>query len=102
MPQRCSSLARNDGAVAGRAATHEIRVDAGRDVVVKRFRSWDRGEPTREWTALTLLARHAPGLAPAPLRARLTADAPVIEMSRLPGVPLGGTPDLYVTIAYRG
>jgi hypothetical protein len=60
--------------------------------VAKRFRSWDRGEPTREWTALTLLAEHAPGLAPAPIRAGLTADPPVIEMSRLPGVPLGGTP----------
>ena len=92
MPQRCSSLARNDGAVAGRAATHEIRFDAARGVAAKRFRSWDRDEPTREWTALMLLAEHAPGLAPAPIRAGLTADPPVIEMSRLPGVPLGGTP----------
>ena len=80
------------GAVAGQAATHEIRVDAGRGVAIKRYRSWDRGEPAREWTALTLLAEHAPGLAPAPILADLSADPPVIEMSRLPGVPLGGMP----------
>ncbi len=32
-------------------------------MVVKRFRSWDRREPVREWTALILLAESAPGLA---------------------------------------
>jgi Ser/Thr protein kinase RdoA (MazF antagonist) len=63
-----------------------IHVDAGRGVVIKRFRSWDRREPAREWIALLLLAEFAPGLAD------LTADPPVIEMSRLPGAPLGGTP----------
>lgn len=78
--------------MAVRAATHELQVDIGRGVVIKRFRSWDRGEPAREWAALALLAEHAPGLAPVPLRADLTADPPVIEMSRLPGVPLGGRP----------
>jgi aminoglycoside phosphotransferase (APT) family kinase protein len=61
-------------------------------VVVKRFRSWDRREPAREWTALVLLAEFSPGLAPAPVRADLAADPPVVEMSRLPGVPLGGSP----------
>jgi Phosphotransferase enzyme family len=61
-------------------------------VVVKRFRSWDRREPVREWTALVLLAEFAPGLAAAPVRADLAADPPVIEMSRLPGVPLGSSP----------
>jgi Phosphotransferase enzyme family len=61
-------------------------------VVVKRFRSWDRREPVREWTALVLLAEFAPGLAPAPVRADLAADPPVVEMSRLPGVQLGGSP----------
>jgi hypothetical protein len=61
-------------------------------VVVKRFRSWDRREPVREWTALVLLAELAPGLAAVPVRADLAADPPVIEMSRLPGVPLGGSP----------
>jgi Phosphotransferase enzyme family len=78
--------------MARRAATHQIHVDADRDVVIKRFRSWDRREPAREWTALVLLAELAPGLAATPVRADLTADPPVIEMSRLPGAPLGGTP----------
>jgi Phosphotransferase enzyme family len=77
--------------MACQAATHEIHIDAGRGVVIKRFRSWDRREPVREWTALMLLAEYAPGLAATPVRADLTADPPVIEMSRLPGVPLGGT-----------
>ena len=61
-------------------------------MVVKRFRSWGRREPVREWTALVLLAEFAPGLAAAPVRADLAADPPVIEMSQLPGVPLGGSP----------
>lgn len=78
--------------MACRAATHEIHIDAARDVVTKRFRSWDRREPAREWTALVLLAEFTPGLAATPVRADLTADPPVIEMSRLPGAPLGGTP----------
>jgi Ser/Thr protein kinase RdoA (MazF antagonist) len=61
-------------------------------VVVKRFRSWDRREPDREWAALVLLAEFAPGLAAVPVRAGLAADPPVVEMTRLPGVPLGGSP----------
>jgi hypothetical protein len=75
-----------------RAATHQIHVDASRGVVVKRFRSWDRREPAREWAALTLLAEFAPGLAATPISADLTAEPPVIEMSWLPGVPLGSAP----------
>ena len=77
--------------MARRAATHEIHVDAGRGVVIKRFR-WDRREPAREWAALELLAEFAPGLAATPVRADLTADPPVLEMSWLPGIPLGDTP----------
>jgi hypothetical protein len=50
----------------------------------------NRGEPVREWPAPMLLAEFAPGLAAAPVRADLIGDPPVIEMSRLPGVPLGG------------
>ena len=46
----------------------------------------------REWRALRLLAEHAPGLAPEPLRADLDAHQPVVEMSLLPGVPLGDAP----------
>jgi hypothetical protein len=72
--------------------THAISVDPERDIVVKRFVQADRGEPAREWRALTLLAEHAPGLAPEPIRADLDADTPVIEMSLLPGEPLGGQP----------
>jgi hypothetical protein len=58
--------------------------------VVKRFRSDHRAKGAREWEALTLLDRHAPGLAPAPLEAHLDTDAPVVTMSRLPGTPLRG------------
>jgi aminoglycoside phosphotransferase (APT) family kinase protein len=60
--------------------------------VVKRFRSWDRGEHQREWQALNLLAEFAPGLAPAPVSADLDADPPAITMTRLPGQPLAGQP----------
>jgi hypothetical protein len=72
--------------------THEISVDPEREIVVKRFVQADRGEPAREWRALTLLAEHAPGLAPEPVRADLDADPAVIEMSLLPGEPLDGRP----------
>ena len=64
-----------DDRAAGRT-THEVCIDKDRRQVVKRFRSWDRGEPAREWAALTLLAESAPGLAPAPLRADLDGDPP--------------------------
>jgi Ser/Thr protein kinase RdoA (MazF antagonist) len=67
-------------------------VDIGEDEVVKRFRSWDRGEHLREWLALTLLASYAPGLAPAPLSADLTSVPPQIRMSRVPGLPLDRLP----------
>lgn len=74
------------------AVTHEVFLDPARGVVTKRFRSWDRGEAEREWRALCLLAEYAPGLAAEPLRASLNARPPVIEMSWLPGRPLGGGP----------
>jgi Ser/Thr protein kinase RdoA (MazF antagonist) len=67
--------------------THGVVLDEG--TVVKRFRHWARQEPRREWQALTLLARYAPGLAPEPVRADLMADPPEVIMSRLPGEPLG-------------
>jgi hypothetical protein len=41
--------------------THELTF-ADR-TVTKTYRSWDRGEPEREWTALMVLAEHAPDLA---------------------------------------
>lgn len=65
-------------------------VDIGEEEVVKRFRSWDRGEHLREWQALTLLASYAPDLAPAPLSADLTSVPPQVRMSRVPGLPLDG------------
>lgn len=68
--------------------THVI--DLGNDQVVKRFRSWDRGEHLREWRALVLLARYAPDLAPAPLSAGLTSVPPFVRMSRVAGRPLDG------------
>jgi Ser/Thr protein kinase RdoA (MazF antagonist) len=78
--------------VPPRATTHVVDIDPRRGVVSKRFRSWDRDEPSREWLALTLLAEHAPGLAPEPIRAELSADPPFIEMSYLPGTPLDDLP----------
>lgn len=72
--------------------THQVSVDRARRVVVKRFGQAHRGEADREWRALTLLADHAPGLAPEPILADLAANPPVIEMSLLPGEPLGGGP----------
>lgn len=49
-------------------STHSLTF-AG-DRVVKRYRSWDRGEPDREWGGLSLLHRYAPGTAPQPLSRR--------------------------------
>jgi Ser/Thr protein kinase RdoA (MazF antagonist) len=72
--------------------THQLSVDPERGVVIKRFVQYGRGEPAREWRALVLLAEHAPGLAPEPLWADLDAEQPVVEMSLLPGTPLGGAP----------
>src|SRR5579875_3931294 len=69
------------------ASTHDLTFVGDR--VVKRYRSWDRGEPEREWSGLTLLYRYAPGTSPRPLRRRSEDGVPVIEMDRVPGVPLG-------------
>ena len=68
--------------------THVVEIDG--DQVIKRFRSWGRGEHLREWQALTLLARYAPDLAPAPLSADLTSEPPCVLMSRAAGRPLDG------------
>lgn len=70
--------------------------------VSKRYRSWERGEHDREWAGLSLLAEHAPGLAPRPVRREVAADgSPVVVMTRLPGQPLGAdrlTPGLVVAL----
>nr|WP_281379953.1 aminoglycoside phosphotransferase family protein [Nocardioides ginsengisegetis] len=60
--------------------------------VHKRYVRWERGEADREWACLTLLAEHAPGVAPRPLRRESADGAPVVVMERLPGEPLGGAP----------
>jgi hypothetical protein len=72
----------------GRVA-HTHHVTFSGDEVRKRFVSWDRGEPNREWAGLTTLARHVPDLAPTPLAFEVEDDAPVVVMSRLSGEPLG-------------
>lgn len=71
-------------------STHVLTFTATR--VVKQYRSWDHGEADREWAGLSVLHRHAPGLSPQPLRRRAGPGAPVIEMTRVPGEPLGVAP----------
>ncbi|MER6810847.1 phosphotransferase [Spirillospora sp. NPDC000708] len=66
--------------------THVVELDAA--TVTKRYRSWDLRQPEREWRALTLLAEHAPALAPEPLRYAPAEAPPSVTMSRLPGEPL--------------
>jgi hypothetical protein len=78
--------------VINKSTTHEVRTDPVGRIVVKRFRSWSRGEPVREWTALTLLAELAPGLAPVPVSADLSGEPPTLAMSWLPGAELGAGP----------
>jgi phosphotransferase family enzyme len=72
--------------MSGHTSTHVVEL--GPAVVVKRFRSWSQDEHRREWRALTLLAEHAPGLAPDPVRADLAGEPPSVVMSRLDGAPL--------------
>ncbi len=71
-------------------STHDVTVVGRR--VVKHYRSWDEGEPEREWAGLTLLHRFAPGLAPEPLEQRVDGGAPVVVMRCLPRQPLGSDP----------
>ncbi|MWA05150.1 phosphotransferase [Actinomadura sp. LD22] len=68
------------------ATTHGVEM--GPATVTKRYRSWDLDQPEREWRALTLLAEHAPGLAPRPLHYAAAETPPSVTMSRLPGEPL--------------
>lgn len=69
--------------------THDVTMIG--DVARKRFVSWNAGEPEREWAALQLLARMAPGLAPVPIRREHLEGGPIVVMSRVPGEPLSGT-----------
>ncbi|RCG17915.1 aminoglycoside phosphotransferase family protein [Sphaerisporangium album] len=63
-------------------------LEFGPMMVTKRFRSWNKDEPQREWRTLRLLHTHAPGLAPMPVRADLNLTPPSLVMSRLNAVPL--------------
>ncbi|MET9313053.1 aminoglycoside phosphotransferase family protein [Kribbella sp. NPDC003505] len=65
--------------------THSVEISGA--TLTKHYTSWSRDEPTREWTALTLLSRRAPGLTPIPL-ALSTGDNPWITMTLVPGRPL--------------
>jgi aminoglycoside phosphotransferase (APT) family kinase protein len=76
--------------MAVQTQTHDLTFTATE--VRKRYVSWDDGEPDREWGCLTLLADHAPGVAPRPLRRETYDGAPVVVMERLPGEPLGRAP----------
>ena len=69
-------------------STHSLTFTGNR--VIKRYRSWDRGEPDREWAGLGILHRHAPGIGPQPLRRWSEDGTPAIEMTRVPGLSLGG------------
>ncbi len=62
-------------------------VEVRTDTVVKRFSAEESEAYARERHALTVLAAHAPGLAPAPLPSAF----PDLVMTRLPGTPLRGT-----------
>ncbi|MFC4912537.1 phosphotransferase family protein [Actinomadura gamaensis] len=68
--------------------THDVVM--GQSDVLKRYRAWTLDEPAREWRALGLLSRHAPGLAPVPLAAGLGDEPPWLRMSRLDGVSITG------------
>ncbi|MBO0813421.1 MAG: aminoglycoside phosphotransferase family protein [Microlunatus sp.] len=68
--------------------THHLRRDG--DLITKTYRTWQRGEPRREWGTLTRLAESAPGLAPEPIAADLGAEPPWITMTVLPGRPIAG------------
>lgn len=69
--------------------THLLTI--GPQTVRKAYVSWADGEPSREWSALCLLSRAAPGLAPEPLARESEEGRPVVVMSRLPGAPVEGS-----------
>ena len=70
-------------------STHRLTI-GGREVR-KEFVADHDVQAEREWACLTLLAEHAPGLAPRPLR-REDGETPVIVMERLPGSHLAPRP----------
>lgn len=72
--------------VADLQGTHSVEVRG--DVITKRYKPDKPGAAEREWRALTLLARYAPGLAPRPI-----SFEEGVVMSRLAGVPVRGLPE---------
>ncbi|MEV5960936.1 aminoglycoside phosphotransferase family protein [Kribbella sp. NPDC051952] len=68
--------------------THSVEHSG--DILTKRYASWSRGEPTREWAALTLLSRETSDLVPTPLSSS-SGGTPWVSMTVLPGRPLAGT-----------
>ncbi len=81
-------LALSGSMSSDRWSTHVVVMGSGS--VIKRFRGEDRERGRREWRALGLLARYAPGLAPVPWKVDLASAEPTVVMSRLTGVPLRG------------
>jgi aminoglycoside phosphotransferase len=71
------------------SSTHDLTI--GAEEVRKEFVAGHEARADREWACLTLLAEHAPGLAPRPLR-REDGDRPVVVMSRVPGETLAPRP----------
>ena len=71
--------------------THTVELDG--PILTKHYTSWSRAEPDREWTALTLLSRKAPDLAPTPLDRSHpdVSSGPWVSMTVLPGQPLSGS-----------
>lgn len=70
-------------------STHAVTL--GDTEVRKEFVADHEAEAEREWACLALLAEHAPGLAPRPLR-REDGATPVVVMERVPGEPLAPRP----------
>ena len=70
-------------------STHTLSI--GDHEVRKEFVPDHEAQAEREWSILGLLAEHAPGLAPRPIR-REDGRTPVIVMERLPGEPLAARP----------
>ncbi|MFC7724109.1 aminoglycoside phosphotransferase family protein [Nocardioides sp. GCM10028917] len=80
-------------------STHDVTIGAGE--VRKQFVAGHEARAEREWACLTLLAEHAPGLAPRPLR-REDGQRPVVVMSRVPGAPVAPRPLTTVETAALG
>lgn len=68
-------------------STHAVRM--GGSMVFKRYRPPVQGEDEREFGALTVLAKHAPGLAPRPIRLEKRDGRSELTMSRFGGRALG-------------